>query len=98
MNREYTIKKHQLELKVIIVMSVIAWFMRNKPYLSLLPSSRIITFSLGHFMGTLKLLSKTLFLTCSGLLGFYPVTGVYEKKINQKMSVLVILLFLICLA
>lgn len=75
-------------------MSVIAWFMRNKPYLSLLPSSRIITYFPRSFHGHVKVVVKDALFSCSGLLGFYPVTGVYEKKINQKMSVLVILLFL----
>lgn len=58
MNREYTIKTHQIKLKVIIVMSVIAWFMRNKPYLSLLPSSRIITYFPRSFHGHVKVVVK----------------------------------------
>lgn len=39
-------------------MSVIAWFMRNKPYLSLLPSSRIITYFPRSFHGHVKVVVK----------------------------------------
>lgn len=44
-------------------------------------------------MGTLKLLSKTLFLTCSGLLGFYPVTGKWKENKSENVCVSYFIIF-----